>query len=1226
MGDKPGAQPLEYSSQGVQNNQNPSPNPVNPYMPYSFPTQYPQPYYNYPPYQPPNTAALNGQSPQQTHQGPSSQIYTSNIQTTNPQQNQSDPNSKIVQPQTSSIQGYPPNNFPYPPYYSPQWQMNNNMQQPPINNNMQQPVMNNNMQQPPMNNNMQQTGAITPVMGGGDSTPTQQTSHVPVQYPQGQPWVPGPYYPPTGAGFFGPYPPYPYPMNYPAYPYPMPFYNMMPPYMMGSPSHNISAGQIGMQAPANQMTSTGSQQIPVGGVQQMQAGGAQQMSAQQMTAQQMSAQQMTMQQMQNGGAQQIGSNQMTAQQPQMGGAQSMQVGGTQAMQMGGAPQMQTGGPQQFGGAQQMAGFGLQQMNAGGTQQSNMGGAQQMNSGMPQQMHAGGTQQMAAMGAQQMGGGTQQLAGVGAQQIQPAGGAQMMAAGGLQQMNPSVQQQTHQQIQPPAQQMLPNAHQMYPQSFGAVYNGHGLSNPNPNGGIQSYQQLFGGSGQQLNGSPQTGSANNSNIYSNSDPSDGRQLHNQSNNNSNLYPNNRNLNVGVVGPNTNLVSPGIKVSDGNTADERLIAEKISKLTLQVGGNGNSTGSEAFTFGSNLQMSPQPMSSNKNNNNNNLYQNNNNLISPPPKLGIYPVSQTGKMITSSVRNEEEDVDYFCEENIPFLQEYIRKFEQLKEKGERFTDEEFPPQARSLMDLMHSTKSVSWSGLEWLRPEEFFNTSDYKIFQKPETFEMEGSKYSLPLIEPDDIKQGELGNCYFLATLSSLAEWPKRVKRLFITRKKNNQGIYAVKMNHYGEWRAVIMDDYFPCYNRKRGPAFTKGNGNELWVLLLEKAWAKLYGSYERIEAGLTREALRDLTGAPTKVIFSDDKNLWSEITTGERENYIMTAGANEEEDLSRSTQDRLGLVASHAYSLVSVHEVKAGDGEKVKLVKLRNPWGDKEWKGKWSDESTVWTEDLRKMLNYKQYNRRDGTFFMDFEDFKKYFSDIQLCLYKDSHQYTSFRTKCRNNKAEYITMTVYQPGQYYITINQESKRKYDRNSPYKYSMARIVIGKFEENGSFIFMGAKQKSDKEVWTSNDNFAPGRYAIHIKMDWFDKVEREVVLSAYGAGKVHFERSKKAEGVGFLEKVYIGRGRQNVKRKNYGKYGLPEVEKAVELFEDEGIGYFYLQNRSSKKFRTTVTFTKMEGLKLRKPHKGNVIEISADPGMEKLATLTVSYKGYSLSYTESIKF
>lgn len=45
----------------------------------------------------------------------------------------------------------------------------------------------------------------------------------------------------------------------------------------------------------------------------------------------------------------------------------------------------------------------------------------------------------------------------------------------------------------------------------------------------------------------------------------------------------------------------------------------------------------------------------------------------------------------------------------------------------------------------------------------------------------------------------------------------------------------------------------------------------MILEKAWAKVYGSYERIESGITRECLHDLTGAPTKVLFMDNETLW-------------------------------------------------------------------------------------------------------------------------------------------------------------------------------------------------------------------------------------------------------------------------------------------------------------------------------------------------------------------
>ncbi len=72
------------------------------------------------------------------------------------------------------------------------------------------------------------------------------------------------------------------------------------------------------------------------------------------------------------------------------------------------------------------------------------------------------------------------------------------------------------------------------------------------------------------------------------------------------------------------------------------------------------------------------------------------------------------------------------------------------------------------------------------------------------------------------------------------------------------------------IIVDDFFPT--KQNQLAFSKANGPELWVLLLEKAWAKLHGSYARIEAGDPAETLRDLTGAPAySYKLKDTPNIW-------------------------------------------------------------------------------------------------------------------------------------------------------------------------------------------------------------------------------------------------------------------------------------------------------------------------------------------------------------------
>ena len=120
---------------------------------------------------------------------------------------------------------------------------------------------------------------------------------------------------------------------------------------------------------------------------------------------------------------------------------------------------------------------------------------------------------------------------------------------------------------------------------------------------------------------------------------------------------------------------------------------------------------------------------------------------------------------------------------------------------------------------------------------------------------------ISPHDIQQGSLGDCYFLSTLSSIAAVdPSAILKLFLTRTINPAGIYAVKICDAGIWRCIYVDDQIPCYNKNSGPCFTRSAGKEIWVLLLEKVWAKIYGSYERIEGGNCREVLRDMTGAPT------------------------------------------------------------------------------------------------------------------------------------------------------------------------------------------------------------------------------------------------------------------------------------------------------------------------------------------------------------------------------
>ena len=81
------------------------------------------------------------------------------------------------------------------------------------------------------------------------------------------------------------------------------------------------------------------------------------------------------------------------------------------------------------------------------------------------------------------------------------------------------------------------------------------------------------------------------------------------------------------------------------------------------------------------------------------------------------------------------------------------------------------------------------------------------------------------------------------------------------NEQHFFAIKILYRGIWRLIYLDDYIPFNNIKNKFSFSRPSNNELWVVLLEKAWAKIYKSYSNIEGGDPEEPLHDLTGAPVK-----------------------------------------------------------------------------------------------------------------------------------------------------------------------------------------------------------------------------------------------------------------------------------------------------------------------------------------------------------------------------
>nr|XP_060507014.1 calpain-12 isoform X3 [Panthera onca] len=243
-------------------------------------------------------------------------------------------------------------------------------------------------------------------------------------------------------------------------------------------------------------------------------------------------------------------------------------------------------------------------------------------------------------------------------------------------------------------------------------------------------------------------------------------------------------------------------------------------------------------------------------------------------------------------------------------------------------------------------------------------------------------------DVCQGRLGNCWFLAAAASLTLYPRLLCRV-VPPGQGFQGGYAgvfhFQLWQFGRWVDVVVDDRLPVRDGKL--IFVRSDQrNEFWAPLLEKAYAKLHGSYEVMRGGHMNEAFVDFTGGVGEVLYlrRDTPGLFSALRHALAKESLVGATALSDRGEYR-TED--GLVKGHAYSVTGTYKVSLGF-TKVRLLRLRNPWGRVEWTGAWSDSCPRWDALPAECRDALLVKKEDGEFWMGLEDFVRCFNTVQVC----------------------------------------------------------------------------------------------------------------------------------------------------------------------------------------------------------------------------------------------
>lgn len=279
---------------------------------------------------------------------------------------------------------------------------------------------------------------------------------------------------------------------------------------------------------------------------------------------------------------------------------------------------------------------------------------------------------------------------------------------------------------------------------------------------------------------------------------------------------------------------------------------------------------------------------------------------------------------------------------------------------------------------------------------------------------------IQPQDLKQGQLGDCWLIAAMAALAEFPEAVRLPFREKTWSERGRYTVKLFclKSKEWKTFRIDDRLPTKDGGTVFAGLSAEG-ELWPVLLEKAFAALWGGYPKLRGGWGPTGWAVLTGCENAYSMRkrDGGNAWRRrkmkwddngspaywfapwpdgskgteekpteelldlLVEWDRCNYLMCASAHMETSDDKFVE---GIVQSHEYSLIRVVK-DVGSGSSTSLLQLRNPWGRKEWTGPWSDDSEEWKEhpEVKELLGHQESD--DGLFWMAIEDFGRLYDTV-------------------------------------------------------------------------------------------------------------------------------------------------------------------------------------------------------------------------------------------------
>ena len=411
-------------------------------------------------------------------------------------------------------------------------------------------------------------------------------------------------------------------------------------------------------------------------------------------------------------------------------------------------------------------------------------------------------------------------------------------------------------------------------------------------------------------------------------------------------------------------------------------------------------------------------------------------------------------------------------------------------------------------------------------------------------------------NVAQGELGTCYFLETLSTLSNYGHLLYQLFPKENINSEGLYEICLFHKGKWIKVLVDDYFVFFKDTDVFAFCQPVNDCLYSCFLEKAYAKIKGSYPDINGSDSCMSFEALTGFNSFMIRTKqlDETTYDHIYNKFKDGYLFSCCTND-----------------HAYSIISILDEKND-----KIFQIRNPWSCLDDKDK-----EMFDLFLAKNPKYKRKDVQNdkekgetGIFFVNKEGLEKLFENIGVCE------------------------ILFDSSIYYYELN---------NISYKDNDKFYVFFEIFEDSKISF--DMYDNNKMGWKTSDNFQIGLKDL-MKKDKLDIFPLKTIRyykndMSFDFDKYHeIKKSKYLLKINFLNKkilknkilkIILG---GNVELKYLGCHSEdPEISSEPEYIEFKKYHYGAETGKLFKKYRNIIRLLKKEfNIEMSPNTKGFYIE------------------------------